>query len=52
MDTKRFISAIESITVTGNLSMNVSFHEIDAPRGLCKDVSGVGGWGNGIKAID
>jgi uncharacterized protein with ParB-like and HNH nuclease domain/predicted transport protein len=29
------------------LSLNVGFHEIDDPRGLCKDVSGVGRWGNG-----
>ncbi|GAB6192557.1 GmrSD restriction endonuclease domain-containing protein [Desulfocastanea catecholica] len=29
------------------LSLNISFHEIDDPRGLCKDVSGLGRWGNG-----
>lgn len=29
------------------LSLNVGFHEIDDPHGLCKDVSGVGRWGNG-----
>ena len=29
------------------LSLNVAFHEIDDPRGVCKDVSGVGRWGNG-----
>jgi predicted transport protein len=29
------------------LSLNVSFHEIDDPRGLCKDVSGLSRWGNG-----
>jgi uncharacterized protein with ParB-like and HNH nuclease domain/predicted transport protein len=29
------------------LSLNVGFHEIDDPRGICKDVSGVGRWGNG-----
>jgi uncharacterized protein with ParB-like and HNH nuclease domain/predicted transport protein len=29
------------------LSLNVKFHEIDDPRGLCKDVSGLGRWGNG-----
>jgi uncharacterized protein with ParB-like and HNH nuclease domain/predicted transport protein len=29
------------------LSLNVAFGEIDDPRGLCKDVSGVGRWGNG-----
>ena len=29
------------------LSLNVSFHEIVDPRGLCKDVSGLGRWGNG-----
>lgn len=29
------------------LSLNINFHEIDDPRGVCKDVSGVGRWGNG-----
>jgi uncharacterized protein with ParB-like and HNH nuclease domain/predicted transport protein len=29
------------------LSLNVAFHEIDDPRGVCKDVSSLGRWGNG-----
>ncbi len=29
------------------LSLNMPFHEIDDPRGLCKDITGVGRWGNG-----
>jgi len=29
------------------LSLNVKFQEIDDPRGLCKDVTGLGRWGNG-----
>jgi uncharacterized protein with ParB-like and HNH nuclease domain/predicted transport protein len=29
------------------LSFNVSFSEIDDPKGLCKDVSDLGRWGNG-----
>ena len=29
------------------LSLNVAFPEITDPKGLCKDVSGVGRWGNG-----
>ncbi|MGO8902866.1 MAG: hypothetical protein ACLQU5_31670 [Isosphaeraceae bacterium] len=29
------------------LSLNVAFHEISDPKGLCKDVSGLGRWGNG-----
>jgi predicted transport protein len=29
------------------LSLNVGLHEIDDPRGICKDVSGLGRWGNG-----
>lgn len=29
------------------LSLNVGFHEIDDPRRICKDVSGLGRWGNG-----
>jgi predicted transport protein len=29
------------------LSLNMSFAEISDPKGLCKDVSGLGRWGNG-----
>jgi uncharacterized protein with ParB-like and HNH nuclease domain/predicted transport protein len=29
------------------LSLNLAFHEIDDPKGLCKDVSSLGRWGNG-----
>ena len=29
------------------LSLNMAFSEINDPKGLCKDVSGVGRWGNG-----
>lgn len=29
------------------LSLNLEFHEIDDPQGMCIDVSGVGRWGNG-----
>jgi len=29
------------------LSLNIDFHEIDDPRGICRDVTGVGRWGNG-----
>lgn len=29
------------------LSLNIAFPEIDDPRGICKDVSGLGRWGNG-----
>lgn len=29
------------------LSLNLNFHEIADPKGLCKDVSEVGRWGNG-----
>jgi predicted transport protein len=29
------------------LSLNVAFHEIDDPKGVCNDVSGLGRWGNG-----
>ncbi len=29
------------------LSLNVAFPEINDPRGICKDVSGLGRWGNG-----
>lgn len=29
------------------LSLNMSFPEIDDPRKLCKNVTGVGRWGNG-----
>jgi len=29
------------------LSLNMAFSEINDPRGLCKDVTGIGRWGNG-----
>lgn len=29
------------------LSLNMAFHEIHDPRGLCKDVTNLGRWGNG-----
>ncbi|WP_054864648.1 hypothetical protein [Methanosarcina barkeri] len=29
------------------LSLNLPFSDINDPRGLCKDVSDVGCWGNG-----
>ena len=29
------------------LSLNLGFHEIDDPKGLCVDVSSLGRWGNG-----
>lgn len=29
------------------LSLNIPFHEIEDPRGICSDVSGRGRWGNG-----
>lgn len=29
------------------LSLNIDFQEVDDPRKLCKDVTGVGRWGNG-----
>jgi predicted transport protein len=29
------------------LSLNLTFPEINDPRGLCKDVKGLGRWGNG-----
>lgn len=29
------------------LSLNMRFVEVSDPKGLCKDVTGVGRWGNG-----
>ncbi len=29
------------------LSLNMPFREINDPKGLCKDVTGLGRWGNG-----
>ena len=29
------------------LSLNVAFHEMDDPKGMCKDVTNIGRWGNG-----
>lgn len=39
------------------LSLNLPFTEINDPRGMCKDVSGIGRWGNGdvevgLKSLD
>ena len=30
------------------LSLNMPFADIANPRGLCKNVTGVGRWGNGV----
>jgi predicted transport protein len=29
------------------LSLNLAFHEINDPKGVCRDVTGMGRWGNG-----
>lgn len=29
------------------LSLNMAFHQINDPQGICKDVSELGRWGNG-----
>lgn len=29
------------------LSLNLDFADINDPKGICKDVSGLGRWGNG-----
>lgn len=29
------------------LSLNVGFHELNDPKGICRDVSNIGRWGNG-----
>src|SRR5690606_17335802 len=29
------------------LTLNMPFHELDDPKGLCRDVTGLGRWGNG-----
>ena len=29
------------------LSLNLNFPEIDDPRGICRDVTNLGRWGNG-----
>lgn len=34
------------------LSLNMAFHEIDDPKGICKDVSNVGRWGNGDVEVE
>lgn len=34
------------------LSLNVKFHEINDPKKLCKDVTGLGRWGNGDVRVD
>lgn len=39
------------------LSLNMAFHEINDPKGICRDVTGKGRWGNGdvevgLKSLD
>ena len=29
------------------LLLNIPFHQIDDPKALCRDVTNLGGWGNG-----
>ena len=29
------------------LSLNMAFYDLDDPKGICKDVTGLGRWGNG-----
>ena len=29
------------------LTLNLEFHEITDPKGICRDVTGMSGWGNG-----
>lgn len=29
------------------ISLNMRFSEVNDPKGLCKDVTGIGKWGNG-----
>ena len=33
------------------LSLNMPFHEIDDPRGLCRDITNLGRWGNGCVEV-
>jgi predicted transport protein len=34
------------------LSLNMKFAEINDPRGICRDVTGIGRWGNGDVEVD
>ena len=34
------------------LSLNIAFSEINDPKGVCKDVTGMGHWGNGDVEVD
>ena len=34
------------------LSLNIAFHEVEDPRCICKNVSGLGRWGNGDVQVD
>ncbi len=38
---------IEQNASGGRISLNLGYAEISDPKGMCKDVSGVGRWGNG-----
>lgn len=33
------------------LTLNMPFHELDDPKGLCRDVTGLGRWGNGAVEV-
>jgi predicted transport protein len=34
------------------LSLNLAFHEINDPKGICRDVTGLGRWGNGDVEVE
>ena len=40
---------VDVITQASRLlvSLNIPFHELDEPRGICRDVANLGRWGNG-----
>ena len=34
------------------ISINMKFSEINDPNGICKDITGLGRWGNGDAELD
>ena len=34
------------------LSLNMRFSEINDPKGLCRDITGMGKWGNGDVSVN
>src|SRR5262249_24808206 len=43
---------VEPLASKMRLTLNMKFHEINDPKGLCRDASGLGKWGHGDVQVD